>query len=364
MKALILVGGFGTRLRPLTLTKPKPMVEFANKAMVQRQMERLAAAGVNHVILAVSYQSEVMETFLKPLEKELNIQITISVEDEPLGTAGPLALARDHLTADDSPFFVLNSDVICEYPFQDLLKYHNNHGKTGTIFVTKVEDPSKYGVVCTKDDGAIYQFVEKPSTYVSNRINAGIYIFKPDILKLIKPEPTSIEKEIFPLLAHDQELYAYDLEGFWMDVGQPPDFLTGQGMYLDSLAAHGGSQGADTLATGDNIKGNVLIDPSAKIGKGCLIGPHVVIGPNVTIADGVRLSRCCIMKNSKIGANSRINNTIVGWTCRIGKWCLLDNTSVLGEDVTLKDEIFVTNVKVLPHKTLSANILEPGKIVM
>lgn len=359
MKALILVGGFGTRLRPLTLSKPKPMVEFVNKAMVHRQLEELANVGVKHVVLAVSYRSDVMEKYLRPLEKELNITITISQEEEPLGTAGPLALAREHLTTDDSPFFVLNSDVICTFPFKDLLDFHKAHGKIGTIFATKVEDPSKYGVILTKEDGQIYQFVEKPQEYVGNRINAGLYIFNPQVLDFIELKPTSIEKEVFPKLAFERELYAFDLEGFWMDVGQPPDFLKGMGLYFSWLEERKSS----LLSEGNYLTGPNIIHPTAKIGADCIIGPNVSIGPNCVIESGVRLSNCCIMENCTVKSHSRIEQSIIGWNSRVGRWCLVTNVSVLGEDVGLKDEVYVNGARILPHKTIGNDILDPTIIM-
>ena len=140
MKALILVGGYGTRLRPLTLTKPKPLVEFANKPMVLHQIEALKEAGVDHVILAVSYLSEMLEKEMSEEAQRLNVKITMSQEYEPLGTAGPLALAKEYLeVASDEPFFVLNSDVICDFPFTELLKFHKNHNCEGTIVVSSLE---------------------------------------------------------------------------------------------------------------------------------------------------------------------------------------------------------------------------------
>lgn len=188
MKALILVGGYGTRLRPLTLTKPKPLVEFANKAMVLHQIEALKRAGVDHVILAVSYLSDMLEKEMSHEAALMNIRITMSQEVEPLGTAGPLALASKYFEeTPDEPFFVLNSDVICEFPFQEMLAFHRAHGKEGTIMVTKVEEPSKYGVVVyDQATGRIRKFVEKPKEFVSNKINAGLYIFNTGILKRIE----------------------------------------------------------------------------------------------------------------------------------------------------------------------------------
>jgi mannose-1-phosphate guanylyltransferase len=187
MKALILVGGYGTRLRPLTFSKPKPLVEFANRPMIIHQIEAFANVGVKEIVLAVNYQPETMLSAMQQVEEEFKVKITFSIEEEPLGTAGPLSLARDILGKDDSPFFVLNSDVICEFPFQSLLDFHVAHGCEGTLMTTPVEDPSKYGVVCLKAGTTqIERFVEKPQNWVGDQINAGIYIFNPKILSRIR----------------------------------------------------------------------------------------------------------------------------------------------------------------------------------
>jgi mannose-1-phosphate guanylyltransferase len=230
MKALILVGGFGTRLRPLTLSVPKPIVPFANKEMVVHQIEALVRAGVTEVILAVNYHPEAMKNNLEKWEKVLNVQITYSHETEPMGTAGPLALAKDRLCENNEPFFVLNSDITCNYPLEEMLRFHKSHGKEGTILVTKVDDPSKYGVIVSDQEGKIERFVEKPKTYVGNKINAGIYVLNPSVIKRIPLKPTSIEKEVFPKMAEDGQLYRFVLKGYWMDIGQPKDFITGSAM--------------------------------------------------------------------------------------------------------------------------------------
>lgn len=360
MKALILVGGYGTRLRPLTLSKPKPLVEFCNKPMVMHQVEALAEAGVKHIILAVSYRAEMLEKEMKQQETRLGITITISQEKEPLGTAGPLALARDHLTVDEEPFFVLNSDVVCDFPFKDMLKFHKNHGKEGTIVVTKVEEPSKYGVVVfDSNTGRIEKFVEKPQVYVSNKINAGLYIFNPKMLSRIELRPTSIEKEIFPRMAQDDDLFAYNLSGFWMDVGQPKDFLTGMGMFLHHLR----EKHPELLHEGPGIIGNVLVDPTATIGEGCRIGPNVVIGPSAVIQDGACLSRCTILREAVIRSHSWIHSAIIGWKSVVGQWVRMEGVSVLGEDVIVKDELYINGGRILPHKSISDSSPEP-QIIM
>ncbi|KAH9425151.1 hypothetical protein DERP_015061 [Dermatophagoides pteronyssinus] len=335
MKALILVGGYGTRLRPLTLSLPKPLVEFCNKPMILHQIDALVEFGIKHIILAVSYRADMLEECIKKQAKELGIKITFSLEEEPLGTAGPLALARKYLSEDDEPFFVLNSDVI-------------------------LEEPSKYGVVVyDQKSGKIEKFVEKPVEFVSNKINAGIYIFETSVLNRIELKPTSIEKEIFPKMASENELYAYELSGFWMDVGQPKDFITGTGLYLNSLKSR-------NILTGSNnplIVGNVLIHPTAKYGQNCRIGPNVSIGANVVIEDGVCIKRCTIMSNSIVRAHSWLDSCIIGWKCRIGKWVRMENNCVLGEDVLVNDELYLNGVKVLPNKEISKSVAEPSVIM-
>ncbi|OMH82873.1 Mannose-1-phosphate guanyltransferase [Zancudomyces culisetae] len=304
-----------------------------------------------------------MVSVLKKYEEEYGITITFSVENEPLGTAGPLALAREVLGKDDSPFFVLNSDVTCEYPFNEMVEFHKAHGGEGTILATKVEEPSKYGVIVTKPNSTmIDRFVEKPVEFVGNRINAGIYIFNPAILDRIEVKPTSIEQEVFPAMARDNQLHKLDLEGFWMDIGQPKDFLTGTCLYLSYLA----KKTPELLVSpSENYVhgGNVLIHPTAKIGFGCKIGPNVTIGPNVVVGDGVRLQRCVIMEGVHLKSHACVKNSIVGWHSSVGSWSRLDGVTVLGDDVHVADEVYVNGAFVLPHKSISSNIPEP-KVVM
>ncbi|CDO94334.1 unnamed protein product [Kluyveromyces dobzhanskii CBS 2104] len=354
MKGLILVGGYGTRLRPLTLTVPKPLVEFGNRPMILHQIEALAAAGVTDIVLAVNYRPEVMVETLKKYENEYGVSITFSVETEPLGTAGPLKLAESVLKKDKSPFFVLNSDVICDYPFKELADFHQAHGGMGTIVATKVDEPSKYGVIVhdIATPNLIDRFVEKPVEFVGNRINAGLYILNPEVIDLIDLKPTSIEKETFPILVEQKSLFSFDLEGYWMDVGQPKDFLSGTVLYLNSLSKRQPAK----LASGDNIVGNVLVDPSAKIAATAKIGPDVVIGPNVVIGDGVRITRSVVLCNSNIKDHALVKSTIIGWNSTVGKWARLEGVTVLGDDVEVKDEIYINGGKVLPHKSISVNV--------
>lgn len=349
MNALILVGGFGTRLRPLTLSIPKPLVPFCNRAMIMHQIEALVHAGVTKIVLAIAYKPEMMA---EKLNKELaaapfKVEVVYSHEKTPLGTAGPLALAREHLLHGGKPFFVLNADVTCKYPFDEMLKFHLAHGKEGTIAVTKVEEPSRYGVVVYDAKGKIERFVEKPATFVGNRINAGMYVFNPSILDRIEVRPTSIERDTFPAMAAAGELFAMDLQGFWMDVGQPNDYLVGMQMLLDSLKKDASAQ-LYVKRDGDDftVIHPVLIHPTAKIGHGSVIGPNVTIGSGCVIGEGNRIQQAALLEGVEVANSCWINKTILGWHSRVGSWCRIQNGTVFGEDVQVSDGLYINGAKV------------------
>jgi mannose-1-phosphate guanylyltransferase len=359
MKGLILVGGYGTRLRPLTAEDPKPTVEFANKPSVIHQIEALVKVGVTEVVLAVSYQSNVLAECVDQWVKKLALQvkITYSVETTPLGTAGPLALAREHLK--DDLFFVLNSDVICPFPFEEMIQFHLKRKAEGTVVVTKVDEPSKYGVVVSNADGQIERFVEKPQTFISNKINAGMYIFSPAILDRIKPQPTSIEKEVFPVMAKEGKLFCYQLQGFWMDIGQPRDFLAGIKLYLAHQLEHNPAM----LAKASQYIEPVIVHPTAKVGEGCLIGPNVCIGENCVIESGVRIRDSSVFSGTQIGANSIVKGSILGWKCTLGKWNWVEGLTILSKDIQVSDELYLNGASVLPHKSITSSVPKPQIIL-
>jgi mannose-1-phosphate guanylyltransferase len=224
-----------------------------------------------------------------------------------------------------------------------------------------VDEPSKYGVVVHEPEGRIRHFVEKPQTFVGNHINAGMYVFSPSVLDLIPAAvPMSLEKEVFPVLADQGQLYAMVLPGYWMDIGQPKDYVLGMCLHLASLRKRAPAR----LAAGDGIKGDVLIHPSAKIGTGCLIGPNVVVGPNCVVGDGARLTKCTLLSDVTVGAHACVTNAIIGWHCAIGKWSRVEGGAVFGEDVQLADEAAVNGAIILPHKGIKESLYSPGTIVM
>lgn len=203
--------------------------------------------------------------------------------------------------------------------------------------------------------GQVQRYVEKPKLFVGNKINAGIYLLNPSVLDRIELRPTSIEKEVFPQIAGDRKLFAMVLTGFWMDVGQPKDYISGLSLYLDSLR----KRDSFKLATGPHIIGNVLVDESARIGEGCLIGPDVAIGPGCVVESGVRLSHCTVMRGVRIKQHACISSSIIGWHSTVGQWARVENMTILGEDVHVCDEIYSNGGVVLPHKEIKSSILKP-----
>ncbi len=223
-----------------------------------------------------------------------------------------------------------------------------------------MDEPSKYGVVVSKPSSTqIDRFVEKPVEFVGNRINAGIYMFSPKILDRIELKPTSIEKEVFPFMAKDGQLHAMELEGFWMDVGQPKDYLSGTCLYLSHLTQTGSKLMSDPGQNSWVQGGNVLVDPvsepdssiyvhsdsvhsqTATVDPSAVIGPNVVIGPKCVIGKGVRLQRCAILESARVKDHAWIRSSIIGWNSTVGRWSRLDNVTVLGDDVAIRDELYI-----------------------
>ncbi|ADM12556.1 mannose-1-phosphate guanylyltransferase [Encephalitozoon intestinalis ATCC 50506] len=331
IKAVILVGGYGTRLRPLTYTLPKPLVPFANKPILRHQVEALVKAGIKEIILALNYYSEVIIREVRDYSNEFGINIIYSKEQEPLGTAGPLALARKYL--EGHTFFVLNSDITCKFPLSEMLSFHRSHGKEGTILSTRVDDPSRYGLVITEEGTSVVEtFLEKPKDAVSNRINAGIYILNSSVLDRVELRECSIEREIFPEMAKERQLQVFDLEGFWMDIGQPADYIRGQGMYLKHYR-------------------EANVDEHSEDGRTFCVENNVVIGRNVKIGKNVTISNSAIFDNVEIGDNVTIRDSIVGWNTKIEDNATVNTCCVLGYATTVERFAILSSVKTFPNES-------------
>jgi mannose-1-phosphate guanylyltransferase len=358
MKAVILVGGFGTRLRPLTTNIPKPLVKFCGRPMVEWKIEALVKIGVNEIVLAICYKEDLMQDFMKLMIAKYNIKIICSVETEPLNTGGPIKLAEKYLRAtddsksDDKIFFVLNSDVICDYPFTSMIDFHKRKNSDITVLVTRVENPGRYGIVVHDlNDFKVQKFVEKPQEYVGDYINAGIYIFSERMLDKIELKNVSLEREIFPKVADEGRMYVMHLENFWKDIGIPSDFIDATQILLKHLYKSGINNIDDfnIIADTNNFIGINLIHKKADIDPEALIGPFCVIHENVKVNKGARVCKSAIESNSTIGRFAHVFNSILAQNVNVGEWTRIDKQSIIAENVKITNDILLVNHKAEPN---------------
>jgi mannose-1-phosphate guanylyltransferase len=307
-KAVILVGGEGTRLRPLTNYLPKPMLPLIGRPLLSYTFDHLRSADVEQAVLACGYLPTAIEEHFGCRYGDL--ELDYRVEPEPLGTGGALRFAAAGF---DRTFLALNGDSLREAELQELLAFHRDRGAKATILLTRVSDPSRYGLVRTDERGRVVGFVEKPPAdqIDTDLINAGLYVLEPEVLELIPPgRQVSIEREVFPRLADEGSLYALALPGYWLDVGTPASYLQA---HLDLLCRDC----------------RVIVDDSAQVSSDAILLPPVVVGPDVQIMEqthigpfvhldrGARIGRrvalrwAAVLPDAELPAESRIARAIV-----------------------------------------------------
>jgi len=367
MKAVLLIGGFSTSMRPLTLTLPLPLLDFCNQTLLFHQLRALKEAGITEVI--ISYFDKQLpsswDESVKKHEELLQMRITLSKEDQMMGTAGPLKHAEALITdngTNDTPFIVVNSDVLCSYPLRDLLHLHNKHGREGTVLTTRADCPSAYGVVvCDERTGRILHFVEKPETFVSDMINGGVYVFSPAIFKRIPAGRPVSMNELLPVMALEEQLQSMLLTGYWVKLTNTASYMEAVRAHLDILRFMDPSL-LISRAEGYTVKGSVMVHPSAKIGSGCVLGPSVVVGEGCTVEDGVRLEGSTLLQGTRVQSHSVVKDSLIGWSSNIGKWCFV-TSSVFGSGVSVQDTLLINGATVLSDKDLSTNIREPEIVI-
>jgi mannose-1-phosphate guanylyltransferase len=279
--AVILVGGFGTRLRPLTERVPKAMLPIANRPFLEHQLEHLAQHGIDRVILSCGYQPDAIRA-------HFGDRVEYVVEDSPLGTGGAIAHAARGLA---ETFVACNGDVLTDLDLTALVSLHRRRGARTTIALHPVDDPSRYGVVVTDADDAVTRFVEKPppGTAPATTINAGTYVVEPEVLDLIPAgRAVSVEHEVFPVLVGDG-LYARATPGRWRDIGTPESYLAAN---LEAMPAGG------------------LLDPSARVGAGAEL-VDAVVGPGVEVGAGARVVRSVLLEGARVPDRAVMENAVV-----------------------------------------------------
>ncbi len=325
----MLVGGAGTRLRPLTYSTPKPLLPIANVPFIERQLAWLASYGVDEAVLSLGY---LPDAFVEHFAEETfgDMKLRFVVEHEPLGTAGGIRFAAEGI---EERIVVCNGDVLTDLDLAAFVAFHESRGAAATISLTRVEDPSAFGVVPTRSDGEVIAFVEKPprGQAPTNWINAGTYVLEPSVLASIPPRlNVSIERETFPrMLERPGLLYAMRSEGYWLDIGTPAKFFEAQ---VDVLAGRMGLPpvpDAYEQAPGVWWEPGVTVDPAAELGA------PVLLGARVQVEAGARVANSVVASDVVIGARATLTDSVVLPGAGVPAGSLIESTIVGPDDVRL-----------------------------
>lgn len=370
MQALVLVGGEGTRLRPLTLTRPKPALPLVDRPFIRYIVDWLARHGVSEVVMACGFGADPLREILGEGGGQAP-RIRYVEESEPLGTAGPLRLAADEGLLEDR-FLVLNGDLLSDLDLAALIRGHSERGDLATLALSPVEDPSAYGLVRraggpsvpgaspASDEGEVLEFLEKPDPgqIDTDEVSAGAYVLERDVIDLIPPgKMVSIEREVFPRLV-GQGLYGHRLEGYWMDIGTPERYLQASWDILEGRVR----TAVDTRLGGDGllVEDGVQVDPGASVnppvlletevavGPGAEVGARAVIGHRTEIGERASVSSSVVLSDCRIGSRASVREAILAPGVQVGEGARIEPGAVIGERARIEAGVNVGGEARLP----------------
>ncbi|MGQ0805452.1 MAG: sugar phosphate nucleotidyltransferase [Actinomycetota bacterium] len=349
MRAIVLVGGEGTRLRPLTYTTPKPLLPIANVAFLERQLAWLGRHGVDEVVLSLGYLPDAFAAHF-PEGRFGDVRVRHAVEHEPLGTAGGIRYAADEAGIDER-FVVCNGDVLTGLDLSALVRFHGERGAEATIHLARVRDPSAFGVVPTRDDGEVKAFVEKPppGRVPTDWINAGTYVLEPAVLERIPPRLTvSIERETFPrMLDRPGRLFAYQSDAYWIDIGTPEKYLQahadllGGGLGPDSLPSDAVERAPRVWRQGEvSVAADARIEPPVLIGAGSTIGAGArvarsVLGAECTVEEGAQVLRSVLLDRARLAPGAAAVDAVIGPQAVLEADAVVSDHTIVGESAVV-----------------------------
>lgn len=336
MKAVVLVGGEGTRMRPLTETTPKPLLPFMNRPFLDQVLDHLAAHGVDEVVCSSPYLESVFHEFLES-RRGIAPRVRWITEEEPRGTAGAIAGAREHL---GETFLALNGDVLTDLDLGELIRLHRDGDAVATIALAEVRDARPFGLVETGPGGRVLAFREKPADPASGTINAGTYVLEPEVLDTIPSGMVSIERTTFPeLIERGRTVLGYVSPGYWRDLGTPEAYLAA---HVDAL--EGRIEGYRDLP-------GPLLGPGAEVAEGASLGPLVVAGPSAAIGAAARVDRSVLHGGARVGAGATVEGSILGRGSSVGDRAELRG-AVLAEGASVAGGVRAEGVRVGPGGSL------------
>jgi NDP-sugar pyrophosphorylase family protein len=366
MKAIILAGGYATRLRPISYALPKLLFPVLGKPMIHLALDLLKSIGVSDVVLAVNYLAEPLRTLVECNYNGINIEY--SLEKTPLGTGGPIRLAAEE-THFDERFIAMNGDVIADVDLGKMLKHHEQTGALITDALHRVKDATRFGVAKLDSEGRIRRFDEKPKmTGARGRlINAGIYVIEPEVLKLIPlNRKVSIEREIFPVLATEGKLSGFPFLGDWFDIGSFSDFQRANfSLLVKKNARRLASIGAvPNLGRGTVLHKPVLLGEGSRLADLASVGPRVVAGKNTMIEGRARVSDSILFDEVSIGEASIVSGAILASGVWVGKRVRIAPGSIISQQVQIHDGVKIgRNAIIHPYKEIESNV-RPGTNAM
>lgn len=359
MQALILAGGEGTRLRPLTSTVPKPVVPLVDRPFITFMIDWLRGHGVDDVVMSCGHMADGVRRVLGD-GSALGVRLRYMEEPRPLGTGGALKYAEDLM---DERFLMLNGDVLTDIDVSAQLAQHSRTGAQATLALYPVDDPSAYGLVRLAADDAVTEFVEKPAPdqIDTNNISAGVYVLERSVLSLLtKGAPASIERDVFPRLVGNG-LFGHVSQGYWKDIGTPERYLEAtfdilEGTVHTEVAARMGANYVcleQDVTSDGRIVPSALVESGCRIAEGARIGGRAVLEHGVTVGEGTTIESAVVMQGAEIGAHCTLRGCIVAAGARIGDHCVIDGMSVIGAGVVLGANNVVSNgARVFPGVSL------------
>jgi mannose-1-phosphate guanylyltransferase / phosphomannomutase len=365
MKAVVMAGGEGTRLRPLTSNQPKPMVPIVGKPCMEHILELLKQHGFEDVIVTVAFLPQAIRSYFGDGES-LGMTIGYSVEDSPLGTAGSVRLASDRL---DETFLVISGDALCDVDLGELVRFHREKGAAVTIGLKSVDNPLEFGIVVTDEEGRIERFLEKPSwgQVFSDTINTGIYVMEPEVLKHVPDDrPYDFSKELFPLLLEmGRPLYGYVMDGYWQDIGNLDQYKQANFDALDEnvrlnmpgIRLRGDVWVGEGVELDDveGVEGPAFIGNYCRISPHASVGPYSVLGKSVTLRERARTVRSVVDSSTHIGRSALIEGAIVGRSCDIRSHVRIHEGTAIGDEVTLGSQsVVMPGVRIYPYKEVES----------
>jgi mannose-1-phosphate guanylyltransferase / phosphomannomutase len=345
MKAVIMAGGKGTRLRPLTSNQPKPMISIVNKPCMEHIVDLLKRHGFEDVVVTLEYMPEVIQGYFGN-GSEWGMNIEYSVEEEPLGTAGSVKDVEDRLK---ERFVIVSGDALTDVDLTEALSFHEERGAEATLVLKKVDDPSEFGIVTVAEDGRVTDFLEKPDEeeVFSYTANTGIYVLEPSVLKDI-PEGQEYDwsKEQFPkMLEEGRSLYGYVMEGYWEDIGNIEQYMGAQKAVLDGEVEgiepagerlEGGVYvGRDVRVDEDQLEGLVVLGDNVRVSSGARVGPYSVLASNISVGEGASISRSTVGGESSIGEEAELDGALVMRACNVGPRARVLEGSALGDGTSV-----------------------------